>query len=65
MEGIKETNADIVVTACPGCMINLTDNTVRHKMPQKVYHWLDLLAQVGDGTLSSPGISYCKRTSES
>jgi len=43
MEGIKETNADIVVTACPGCMINLTDNTVRHNMPQKVYHWLDLV----------------------
>jgi glycolate oxidase iron-sulfur subunit len=43
MEGIKETNADVVITACPGCMINLTDNTVRHNMPQKVYHWLDLI----------------------
>ena len=43
IEGIKETNADIVVTACPGCMINLTDNTVRRNMPQKVYHWLDLI----------------------
>ncbi len=43
MEGIKATKADIVVTACPGCMINLTDNTARHKMPQKVYHWLELV----------------------
>lgn len=43
MEGIKETNADIVVTACPGCMVNLTDNVLRHKMPQKVYHWLELI----------------------
>jgi glycolate oxidase iron-sulfur subunit len=43
MEGIKETKADMVVTACPGCMINLLDNTVRHHMPQKVYHWLELV----------------------
>jgi glycolate oxidase iron-sulfur subunit len=43
MEGIKETNADTVVTACPGCMINLTDNVVRHGMRQKVLHWLELV----------------------
>lgn len=43
MEGIKETKADIVVTACPGCMVNLTDNALRHEMPQKVYHWLELI----------------------
>ena len=43
MAGIKETNADVVITACPGCMINLTDNTVRHNMPQKIYHWLELI----------------------
>jgi glycolate oxidase iron-sulfur subunit len=43
MDGIKATGADIVVTACPGCMINLIDNTLRHKMPQKVYHFLELV----------------------
>lgn len=43
MDGIKATNADIVVTACPGCMINLIDNTLRNKMPQKVYHLLELV----------------------
>jgi glycolate oxidase iron-sulfur subunit len=43
MAGIKATNADIVVTACPGCMINLTDNVVLNKMPQKVYHFLELV----------------------
>ena len=43
MESIKQTNADIVVTACPGCIINLTDNTLRHQMRQKVYHWLELV----------------------
>ena len=43
MESIKQTNADIVVTACPGCIVNLTDNTLRHQMRQKVYHWLELV----------------------
>ena len=41
--GIKATGADIVVTACPGCMINLIDNVTRNKMPQKVYHLLELV----------------------
>ncbi len=43
MESIKTTEADIVVTACPGCMINLVDNAVRHKMSQRVYHLLELV----------------------
>ena len=43
MDGIKSTGADIVVTACPGCMINLIDGTLQNKMPQKVYHFLELV----------------------
>lgn len=43
MDGIKATGADIVVTACPGCMINLIDNVLQNKMPQKVYHFLELV----------------------
>ena len=43
MDGIKTTGADIVVTACPGCMINLIDNAARNKMPQRVYHLLELV----------------------
>ncbi|MDD5245059.1 MAG: (Fe-S)-binding protein [Syntrophorhabdaceae bacterium] len=43
MNGIKATGADIVVTACPGCMINLIDNVLQNKMPQKVYHLLELV----------------------
>lgn len=43
MGGIKATGADIVVTACPGCMINLIDNVLQNKMPQKVYHLLELV----------------------
>ena len=43
METIKATGADAVVTACPGCMIQLIDNTIRHKMPVKVMHFMELL----------------------
>ncbi|MFC1988145.1 (Fe-S)-binding protein [Chloroflexota bacterium] len=43
IDDIRSTNADIVVTDCPGCRIQLTDNIVRHGMPQKVMHILDLL----------------------
>ncbi len=43
MAGIKATNADIVVTACPGCMINLMDNVKRSQMPQQVHHFLELI----------------------
>jgi glycolate oxidase iron-sulfur subunit len=43
MDGIKATGADIVVTACPGCMINLIDNVLHNRMPQKVHHLLELV----------------------
>lgn len=43
MAGINTTKADIVVTACPGCMINLIDNVAHSKMPQKVHHLLELV----------------------
>jgi len=44
MNAIAETEADIVVTACPGCMIQLIDNTIQKKMPQKVVHVMQLLS---------------------
>ncbi len=43
MDGITATGADLVVTACPGCMMNLIDNVLQNKMPQKVYHYLELV----------------------
>jgi glycolate oxidase iron-sulfur subunit len=43
METIRATQADIVATGCPGCMIQLIDNTVRHNMPVKVLHLMELL----------------------
>jgi glycolate oxidase iron-sulfur subunit len=44
MDDIADTGADIVVTACPGCMIQLIDNTIQKKMPQRVMHVMELLS---------------------
>jgi len=41
--GIEATEADIVVTGCPGCEIQLIDNTIRHGTPVKIMHIMDLL----------------------
>jgi glycolate oxidase iron-sulfur subunit len=43
METIKESGADIVATGCPGCEIQLIDNTIRNKIPVKVMHIMELL----------------------
>jgi glycolate oxidase iron-sulfur subunit len=43
MGTIKASHADIVATGCPGCMIQLIDNTMRHKMPVQIMHLMELL----------------------
>lgn len=43
MDTLAETGAEILVTGCPGCEVQLTDNAVRRKMPVKVMHIMDLL----------------------
>lgn len=43
MDTIAETGADIVVTGCPGCEVQLTDNAARRGMRVKVMHIMDLL----------------------
>jgi glycolate oxidase iron-sulfur subunit len=43
MGAIAETGAAIVATACPGCMIQLLDNTSQRRMPQRVMHVMELL----------------------
>ena len=40
---IQDTQAEIVATACPGCMIQLTDALKRNHMPQKIMHMMELL----------------------
>ena len=39
---IESTAADIVVTDCPGCQIQLIDGVTRHGLPQRVLHIMDL-----------------------
>ena len=40
---IKSTGADIVVSSCPGCEIQLIDSLLRNKVPVKVMHIMELL----------------------
>lgn len=43
MADIKASGADIVVTDCPGCQIQLIDGAIRHNLPIKVMHLMELL----------------------
>ena len=39
---IAATGADVVVTDCPGCQVQLIDGTTRHGLPQQVRHIMEL-----------------------
>lgn len=43
IESVRETEADIVVTACPGCQFQLVDGVVRQGSRQKVMNLMELL----------------------
>ena len=43
MDTVREAGADILATGCPGCKVQLTDNALRHKLPIKVMHIMDVL----------------------
>ena len=43
-EDIKNTGADIVATACPGCMIQIKDGLHQLGADTKVVHVVELLA---------------------
>jgi glycolate oxidase iron-sulfur subunit len=42
-ESVEATEADIVVTACPGCQFQLLDSIARLKKPQKVLNLMETL----------------------
>jgi glycolate oxidase iron-sulfur subunit len=44
IENIEASEADIVVTACPGCQYQLLDNIARLKKPQRVMSLMEVLA---------------------
>ncbi|MBN1161810.1 MAG: (Fe-S)-binding protein [Dehalococcoidales bacterium] len=41
-DAIRSTGADVVVTDCPGCQIQLIDTGKRNGLPQRVMHIMDL-----------------------
>ena len=44
VDSIARTDADVVVTSCPGCMVQLIDNIERHKLRQRVVHLSEAIA---------------------
>ncbi|MBI5562099.1 MAG: (Fe-S)-binding protein [Deltaproteobacteria bacterium] len=42
-EGVRDAGADVVVTACPGCIVQLRDGLHRYGVDAKVAHVVDLL----------------------
>ena len=49
VDGIAATGADVVVTACPGCIIQLRDALSRHKKDVEVRHIGELFTVRGHG----------------
>jgi glycolate oxidase iron-sulfur subunit len=43
--GIEKSGADLVASACPGCMMQLQDTIAHAGLPQKVIHILELVAR--------------------
>ena len=47
MDNVKKTGADVLLTACPGCMIQLAYGVRTHGLPVKVMHINELLYDFG------------------
>jgi len=43
---IRNSGAEAVITSCPGCLMYLADGVRRHKLPVKVLHIAQLMADV-------------------
>lgn len=44
-KNIADTKADYVCASCPSCRMHITDGIIQNKMPQVVYHPIQLLAE--------------------
>ncbi len=53
VQGILATGADVVATACPGCIIQIRDALMRHRKDIEVVHIADLM-EPGRGALRVP-----------
>jgi glycolate oxidase iron-sulfur subunit len=49
VDAIRRSGADIVTTACPGCLLQLMDGLRREKLPVKVMHLAQLVRGGGPG----------------
>ncbi|QWK19699.1 MAG: (Fe-S)-binding protein [Hydrogenobacter thermophilus] len=45
IEDLASTGANIVLSTCPGCVLNLKDGSIKHKTGQEVMHLADYLAE--------------------
>lgn len=45
MKNLEDTDADILVTSCPACMIQLSYGIRRHGLKTKVFHISEMIAQ--------------------
>ncbi len=45
IEDLQKTQAEVVLTTCPGCVLNLRDGVKKHQTGQEVLHLADYLAQ--------------------
>ncbi|MEZ0360606.1 MAG: (Fe-S)-binding protein [Hydrogenobacter sp.] len=45
IEDLASTGAQIVLSTCPGCVLNLKDGSIKHRTGQEVMHLADYLAQ--------------------
>ncbi len=45
IDDFKSTGADIILTSCPGCVLQLRDGTLKHSKTQQVKHLADYLAE--------------------
>ena len=61
MEAIKKTNAQVVVTSCPGCMIQLMDGVRRHGLPLKVMHISQLIRKKSTFISQAPNLKKKRR----
>jgi glycolate oxidase iron-sulfur subunit len=47
VEDIEATGASVVVTGCPGCMLQLKDQLGQKKSPVKVKHLIQVVDEAG------------------
>ena len=45
VEDLEKTKVIVVLTTCPGCVLNLRDGVKKHKTGQEVMHLADYLAE--------------------